>query len=147
VAAKICESESTKNFMLHQLIPMRPYVHRLTRELSANERERRRLEREIARSVGGSEAHPLRNTLRRLEESDHELRQECRRLGAIPGRDAKGELLFPCSVDFQEAYFVWYGEEPAPARWRYRSEDHEELIPRHWFTLFASRAARAGRST
>ena len=144
-------SEKRRYFLLHQLPPMRPYALRLAADLGHLAAERSALESEVRAIERRSPIHPsrariagLEAALRRLSGRERELHGEIAKLGAIPGNGA--ELLFPCSVDYQEAFFVWCDQEPHPTRWRFRDEPAtvNEPIPRMWYTLFVPKPEPAG---
>ncbi len=141
-------------FLLHQLPPMRPYVLRLAADLGHLAAERFAVEEQVRAIEKRTPIHPSRAELpgleaglRRLSGRERELHREIADLGAIPGKGA--EVLFPCSVDYQEAFFVWRDAEPHPTRWRFRDEPAatSEPIPRTWYTLFVPKAeaVAAGR--
>jgi hypothetical protein len=134
-------------FLLHQILPMRPLIERLQRDLRALVAARATLRREQAEIDALPRRDPERlGRLRRSEaeaarltKARDEIRDECRSLGIRPSNDPSGEVQFPCSVDFRDAYFVWYGDEPRPTHWRFRGEEDVEAIPATWYAMFAPR--------
>ena len=134
-------------FLLHQILPMRPLIERLQRDLRTLVATRANLRRELAaiddlprRDEGRiSRLRRAEAETARLAKAREEIREECRSLGLRPANDPSGEVQFPCSVDFRDAYFVWYGDEPRPTHWRFRGEEDVEAIPESWFAMFAPR--------
>ena len=137
---------SRKPFLLNQILRMKPYILGLMRDLRALRIRRERLKLLVSSAVSGTEQsyqerkrrHEANAELAELEQQELSLIREFRKSGVRVGNVLRGEMLFGCLVDNQEAYFIWFDGEDRPAQWRFRGEAETNPIPDRWFSLFSS---------
>ena len=130
-----------KLFLLSRILPMRPYVCRLMADLRGHRIRQWHLQRMSKPSRGGEKEaydrrrgrHQAMAQLEKSQDEELELLQEFNRLGIRVGNVLRGEMLFPCPVDSQWAYFVWYDSEPLPTHWRFHGESRLYPNTEPWF--------------
>jgi hypothetical protein len=140
-------------FLLPEIIAMRPYVASLMRGLQAV-RQQRIAALALARQPIADESYVERRRrhdaiadLAGLEKEEQAVRQEFAQLGIVVGAVRHGEMLFPCLVDDQRAFFIWREGEPRPMAWRFRGERDLRPIPEHWHDLFHELVRRPARES
>jgi hypothetical protein len=128
-------------FLLHEMLPMRPYLFSLMSDLRAvriRQQRQRRLAtppRYIEQSYEERrKRHEAIAELARLQKEESDLFAEFEKLGVRVGDVIRGEMLFSCSIDHRDAYFIWYDSEPKPTCWRFRGNPETHEIRDDWFS-------------
>lgn len=135
-----------KMFLLPQILPMRPYIVRVMADLRTTRHRMESLVR-LAKAPRSHESqdyaqrrrrHDATEQLAKLRSEEQGLIREFKKLGIRIGNVDRGEMLFPCLVDSQDAYFVWYLDEPRPTHWRFQGDGDPREIPEAWFNLYST---------
>lgn len=139
-----------KLFLLHQVLPMRPYLMSLMKDLRAGRLRQNRLRTvSLAGARAAKEPYCVRKVrhdadaeFSQIRKDEQEILKEFKKLMVRVGNVLRGEMLFPCIVDNREAYFIWFNDQPRPTHWRFHGDRATQPIPEQWFHQFVKEKRR-----